>query len=53
MRLTSTLLGREHHVSVPDHHSLKVGTLRTIVSLVAAYLERDRDEVAEELFGRS
>ncbi len=52
MRLTSTTRGREHHLTIPRHASLKVGTLSAIVADVAAHLERDRDQVLEELFGQ-
>jgi len=52
VRLTSLMMGSPCHVSVPLHRSLKVGTLGGIVTGVARYLDRDRDEIAEELFGR-
>lgn len=52
LRLTSTTRGREHHVTISRHASLKVGTLSAIVADVAAHLERDRDQVLEELFGQ-
>lgn len=50
--LTSTARGYEHHLTVPQHRPLRVGTLNTIIRMVGEYLDRDRDEVAEELFGR-
>lgn len=53
IRLTSTIKGSEHHVTVPAHKMLKVGTLSTIITDVARYLEQERAELAEELFGRS
>jgi predicted RNA binding protein YcfA (HicA-like mRNA interferase family) len=52
LRLTSTLKGPEHHVTIPQHKALKVGTLNAILTDVAAYLEMDRAELAEALFGR-
>jgi len=52
IRLTSRLRGTEHHVTVPRHQQLRLGTLSAILSDVASYLERTRGEVAEELFGR-
>jgi predicted RNA binding protein YcfA (HicA-like mRNA interferase family) len=51
MRLTSTSRGPEHHVTIPEHKPLRVGTLHSIVSDVAAYLEMERQTLAEELFG--
>ncbi len=50
IRLTALLKGREHHVTVPAHRLLKVGTLSAIVSEVARFLEIDREKLAEELF---
>ncbi|MBZ5514138.1 MAG: type II toxin-antitoxin system HicA family toxin [Acidobacteriia bacterium] len=52
LRLTSSQKGREHHVTVPAHRSLKVGTLATILTDVARYVEIDRNKLAEELFNR-
>ncbi len=52
IRLTSRLHGTEHHVTIPRHKDLRVGTLASILTEVAAYLDRERDAVAEELFGR-
>lgn len=52
LRLTSTARGSEHHLTIPRHGSLKVGTLSAILSDVAEYLELSREELVEELFGR-
>ena len=52
LRLTSKLRGKEHHISIPRHSTLKVGTLSSIVTDVASYLETDRSTLLEELFGR-
>ena len=52
LRLTSRRMGREHHISVPRHASLKVGTLSNILTDVARYLEIDRDVLMRELFRR-
>lgn len=35
----------EHHVSVPLHDPVKVGTFATILNSVAAHLGLDRDEL--------
>jgi len=50
IRLTSKSKGTEHHVTVPAHGQLRVGTLSQILSDVAAYLELSRDELIETLF---
>ena len=50
IRLT-TGQGGEHHVTVPDHDSLRVGTLSAILSDVAEHFGMSRDELMRELFG--
>ena len=50
MRLT-TLRGGEHHVTVPDHTNLRVGTLAGILADVATHLKVERAKLAAELFG--
>jgi predicted RNA binding protein YcfA (HicA-like mRNA interferase family) len=52
VRLTSSERGFEHHVTIPSHKQLKVGTLSAILSEIAEYLEMSRDELAAKLFGR-
>ena len=52
MRLT-TQQGGEHHVTIPRHLSLRVGTLNAILKDVAQHLELERDELLMELMGRS
>ena len=52
LRLTSTARDTEHHVTIPRHRDLRVGTLSSILNDVAVYLDVDRDELTEQLFGR-
>ena len=52
MRLTSNFMGYEHHVSVPRHNPIRVGTLDDILGDVAQYLRLDQDDLKQELFGR-
>lgn len=40
-----------HHLTVPAHDPLKVGTLAAILGDVAAHLEIERDELLRRLFG--
>lgn len=49
LRLTSTLKG-EHHITIPRHSPLKVGTLNGIISDVAMYLKKDKQTLIDELF---
>lgn len=48
MRLTSHQRG-EHHVTVPRHDPLRVGTLAAILEAVAARHGLDRDELLSRL----
>ena len=50
LRLTSKIKTTEHHITIPSHGTLKVGTLSAILSDVAAYLEIDRAALLESLF---
>jgi predicted RNA binding protein YcfA (HicA-like mRNA interferase family) len=50
LRLTSKFKGAEHHVTIPRHASLKVGTLAAILGDVAEYLEMERATLVETLF---
>jgi len=52
MRLTTTIRGHEHHITIPKHDSLRIGTLSGILDDIAEYLGESRDELAEHLFGR-
>jgi predicted RNA binding protein YcfA (HicA-like mRNA interferase family) len=40
-----------HHITIPAHDPLKVGTLAAILGDVAAHLKIDRDELLRRLFG--
>jgi predicted RNA binding protein YcfA (HicA-like mRNA interferase family) len=51
MRLT-TPQGGEHHVTIPDHASLRIGTLAGILADVATHFKIDRSALAAELFER-
>ena len=50
MRLT-TALGGEHHVTIPNHDPLRVGTLAGILAEVAGHSGSTRDQLAAQLFG--
>ncbi len=51
MRLTTTRSG-EHHITIPHHQSLRVGTLSAILRDVAEHLDIPRETLLEALFGR-
>ena len=50
IRLVTTE-GGQHHVTVPNHNPIKVGTLSGILADVAAHLQLSREELARRLFG--
>jgi hypothetical protein len=49
MRLTTQQNG-EHHITIPAHDALRLGTLSAIIGAVAEHLGMPRDEVITELF---
>jgi len=51
IRVRSKAKGPEHHVTIPAHSPLKVGTLSGILLEVATYLELSKEALAQELFG--
>ena len=50
LRLT-TASPSEHHVTIPLHDPLRVGTLAAILADIAAHQEISRDELLDRLFG--
>lgn len=50
VRLTTRQEG-EPHITVPLHPHLKVGTIASILTAVAAHFSLTRDELLERLFG--
>lgn len=48
-RLTTTIKG-EHHITIPKHKPLKVGTLSGILAEASSYLEITRESLIRELF---
>jgi len=42
----------EHHVTIPAHKPLHVGTLNSILREVAEHLNLSREELVESLWGR-
>jgi predicted RNA binding protein YcfA (HicA-like mRNA interferase family) len=51
MRLT-TQQGGEHHVTIPRHSPLRIGTLSAILKDVGQHLGLERDELLTELMRR-
>ncbi len=51
LRLT-TMQSGEHHLTIPRHRSLRIGTLSGILKDVAEHFELEREELSESLFGK-
>jgi predicted RNA binding protein YcfA (HicA-like mRNA interferase family) len=50
IRLTRSILP-EHHLTIPDHQALRVGTLAATIADVAAHTGLTREQVLHRLFG--
>ena len=51
IRVTSNMQGGEHHVTIPAHKHLRVGTLAEILGDIANYLNVTKEELIKQLFG--
>ena len=51
LRLTTSLEG-EHHVTIPRHRPLRVGTLNNILKEVSEHLGMERDELLANLLSK-
>ena len=49
IRLTTQLQG-EHHITIPAHKFLKIGTLSSILSDIAIHFKIDKSELITKLF---
>lgn len=52
MRLTSSYMGTEHHVTIPSHDNLRIGTINSVLADVAHYLHMEKAVLAEKIFGK-
>ena len=51
LRLTTQENG-EHHITVPNHSPIKLGTLNAILREIAEHFDIDRDELLSRLFSK-
>jgi predicted RNA binding protein YcfA (HicA-like mRNA interferase family) len=49
IRITTDQNGK-HHITIPDHNPLKLGTLSTILKDVAAHFNMDKQTLMKDLF---
>lgn len=50
IRLVTTL-SAEHHITIPNHDPIKIGTLSAILGEIANHFSKTKEEVIQELFG--
>ena len=51
IRLTTQRSG-EHHITIPAHKPLRIGTLNGVLREVAEHFELSRDALVESLWGK-
>jgi predicted RNA binding protein YcfA (HicA-like mRNA interferase family) len=51
LRLTTQENGK-HHITVPNHSPIKLGTLNAILREIAEHFDIDRDELLSRLFAK-
>lgn len=49
IRLTTTLEGK-HHITIPNHKVLRIGTLNNILIDISKHLEIDKQNLVKQLF---
>ena len=50
LRLTTTQNG-QHHITIPNHDPLKIGTLSAIIADIAEHFAKTKDQLLQEIFG--
>ncbi len=51
--LRLTRISKEaHHITIPKHKSLKIGTLNSILKDIAEHLGKTKEEISNELWGK-
>jgi predicted RNA binding protein YcfA (HicA-like mRNA interferase family) len=49
VRLTTEMNGR-HHITIPDHKPLRIGTISSIITEIANHFNLTREELVKLLF---
>ena len=47
IRLSRIVEDKEHHITIPNHNPIKIGTLSKILNDVAQHLEMDKEELVK------
>jgi len=50
IRLTALINSEEHHITIPNHSPLKIGTLNKILKDIADHNDLSKEELIEKLF---
>lgn len=50
IRLT-TIKNGQHHITIPNHNPLKIGTLSAIIADIAQHFNKTKEEILQQLFG--
>ncbi len=51
IRLT-TLENGQHHITIPNHSPLRIGTLASIFSHISEHFQISKEELLKKLFGK-
>jgi predicted RNA binding protein YcfA (HicA-like mRNA interferase family) len=46
----STLEKGEHHITIPNHNPIRVGTLSNILNEIATHFQLSKEEIIERIF---
>ncbi len=49
IRLTTNREG-QHHITIPNHNPIKIGTLSAIINDISEHFGKTRNEIIKELF---
>ena len=50
IRLTTEQSG-QHHITIPNHNSIRIGTLSAILTDVAQHFSKTKEELIKEIWG--
>ncbi len=50
IRLTANIQGMDHHITIPNHNPLKIGTLNNILRDIALHHSKSKNEIIKSLF---
>lgn len=51
IRLTAIISDKEHHITIPNHQPIKIGTLNNIINDLSSIFKINKEEMIQKLFG--